>query len=151
MPKSAAAVNRSLATAVIQGNNSFDLAKLLDPFEQIEREFNWKKEVAAAAAAAAAASNNVSQPLASPIKPPSEFGSFSLDSSERQDQDTSAEVNVTQSDEVKSFASDSRNLSDNPVTTGEKCNNIDIYDVVPASTNRQELLDDQQNNDPSQR
>ena len=74
MPKSAAAVNRTLATAVIQGNNSFDLAKLLDPFEQIEREFNWKKEVAAAAAAAAAASNNVSQPLASPIKPPSEFG-----------------------------------------------------------------------------
>ena len=151
MPKGATAVNRSLATAVIQGNNSFDLAKLLDPFEQIEREFNWKKEVAAAAAAAAAASNNVSQPLASPIKPPSEFGSFSMDSSERRDQDTSAEVNVTQSDEVKSFASDSRNLSDNPVTTGEKCNNIDIYDVVPASTNRPELLDDQQNNDPSQR
>ena len=151
MSRSAAAVNRTLATAVIQGNNSFDLAKLLDPFEQIEREFNWKKEVAAAAAAAAAASNNVSQPLASPIKPPSEFGSFSLDSSETRDQDTSAEVNVTQSDEVKSFASDSRNLSDNPVTTGEKCNNIDIYDVVPASTNRPELLDDQQNNDPSQR
>ena len=151
MSRSAAAVNRTLATAVIQGNNSFDLAKLLDPFEQIEREFNWKKEVAAAAAAAAAASNNVSHPLASPIKPPSEFGSFSLDSSERRDQDTSAEVNVTQSDEVKSFASDSRNLSDNPVTTGEKCNNIDIYDVVPASTNRPELLDDQQNNDPSQR
>ena len=41
---------------------SFDLAKLLDPFEQLEREFNWKQKEAAAAALT--------------IKPPSEFGSL---------------------------------------------------------------------------
>ena len=70
---------------MVSKSNSFDLAKLLDPFEQLEREFNWRKETDQ-----------------SPIKPPSEFGSFVPDS-----------------------------MNDSGVQE-ELCNNIDIYDVIPT-------------------
>ena len=123
-------------------HNNFDLAKLLDPFEQLEREFNWKKEAAAAAAVA----------LASPIKPPSEFGSFSSSATEEQVQQ-SGKLSKNNSVYSGSVSSDVLNVSEtcvdssNVIVSSEKCNNIDIYDVMPNNRHKTSSVDEEDTNE----